>query len=216
MEAKKFINKHLEQQLLKYIQHIIDDGITLTKPGSISYMLYGPTPSRQAISIKMGKIGEVFVKIIINNSNNLHLLECGVQCIDNESGKNKDLDLLWKDERNKTIYYREAKGNIELDSEKLPATIKKVKEILDTYIKPKYPEYNIDIGVFNWSIYNRTQLERGLSHIKKCEEKNIKVEHMEDMLKLLEFEWSQEDYNKFFRNVGITIDKMFNSNENNQ
>jgi len=216
MEAKKFTYKHLEQQLLKYIQHIIDDGITLTKPGSISYMLYGPTPSRQAISIKMGKIGEVFVKIIINNSNNLHLLECGVQCIDNETGKNKDLDLLWKDERNKTIYYREAKGNIELDSEKLPATIKKVKEILDTYIKPKYPEYNIDIGVFNWSIYNRKQLERGISHIKKCEEKNIKVEHMEDMLKLLEFEWSQEDYNKFFRNVGITIDKMFNSNENNQ
>ena len=216
MEEKKFISKHLEQQLLKYIQCIIDDGITLTKPGSISYMLYGPTPSRQAISIKMGKIGEECVKTIIDNSNDLELLECGVQCIDNESGKKKDLDLLWKDERNKTIYYREAKGNIELDSEKLPATIKKVKELLDTYIKPKYPEYNIDIGVFNWSIYNRKQLEKGISHIKKCEEKNIKVEHMEDMLKLLEFEWSQEDYNKFFRNVGITIDKMFNSNENNQ
>jgi len=216
MEEKKFISKHLEQQLLKYIQCIIDDGITLTKPGSISYMLYGPTPSRQAISIKMGKIGEECVKTIIDNSNDLELLECGVQCIDNESGKKKDLDLLWKDERNKTIYYREAKGNIELDSEKLPATIKKVKKLLDTYIKPKYPEYNIDIGVFNWSIYNRKQLEKGISHIKKCEEKNIKVEHMEDMLKLLEFEWSQEDYNKFFRNVGITIDKMFNSNENNQ
>lgn len=216
MEAKKFISKHLEQQLLKYIQCIIDDGITLTKPGSISYMLYGPTPSRQAISIKMGKIGEECVKTIIDNSNDLELLECGVQCIDNESGKKKDLDLLWKDERNKTIYYREAKGNIELDTEKLPATIKKVKKLLDTYIKPKYPEYNIDIGVFNWSIYNRKQLEKGISHIKKCEEKNIKVEHMEDMLKLLEFEWSQEDYNKFFRNVGITIDKMFNSNENNQ
>ena len=49
-----------------------------------------------------------------------------VQQINN---KKKDVDLIFKDENNKVIYYREMKGNIELDTEKLPATISKCKEI---------------------------------------------------------------------------------------
>lgn len=57
----------------------------------------------------------------------------------------------------KIIYYREAKGNIELDSEKLPATIDKMKEIIKTHISPKYPNYKYDVGIFNWSIYNRKE-----------------------------------------------------------
>ena len=194
-------SEQLEKELHEeYIDKIVNDGITMTEPGSVKYLLFGSEPSRQAISIKMGKFGEEIIKKIINNSKNLELLTCGVQCVDFETKKKKDLDLLWKDELNKTIYYREAKGNIELDSEKLPATIEKVKELLETYIIPKYPGYIIDIGVFNWSIYNRKLLKKGLNHIKNCEKNGIKVEHMEDILKLLNFKWSEEDYYKMFIN----------------
>lgn len=194
---------------MKNITGILDKGITMTKPGSITYLLYGSTPSRQAVSIKMGKFGEKIVKLIVSKSPRLELLDCGVQCIYPISQKNKDLDLLWKDDSKKIIYYREAKGNFELDSEKLPVTIEKIKEIQDTFIKPKYTDYSIDIGVFNWTIYNRDALQNKLSHIKMCENKGVKVEHMEDMLKLLEFEWTQPEYEAFFKQIGICIDKMF-------
>lgn len=209
--GRMLTSKQLENELMKIVNNIVSDGITMSKPGSIKYLLFGSEPSRQAISIKMGNFGEIIPKKIIEHSNKLELLRCGVQCIDTETKKKKDLDLLWKDEDNKTIYYREAKGNIDLDSEKLPATLDKIKEILDVFIKPKYPDYDIDIGVFNWSVYNRKHIETGISNIRKCENKGIKVEHMEDMLKLLNFEWNEEDYISFFREAGVHINTMFNN-----
>ena len=192
----------LQEYIMQYAKKIKNQGITHTKPGSIKYLLYGPEPSEQSISIKMGHCGEEMVKKLISETDGLELLKCGVQCIDPHTGKNKDLDLIWKNEKKKTIYYREAKGNIELDSEKLPATIDKVEEIIKSYIVPNYPDYTIDIGVFNWSIYNRKVLKKGLSQIKKCEEKGIKVEHPEDLFNLIEFNWNEDDYYEFFREVG--------------
>ena len=132
----------------------------------------------------------------------IQLLRCGVQCIDPNTGKNKDVDLLWVNESTKTIYYREAKGNMNLDSEKLPATLDKIREILQTYISPKYPGYTIDIGVFNWSIYNREALKKTHPQIKQCENQGITVDHPEDLFKLLNFTWDKENYYKFFRKVG--------------
>jgi len=70
----------------------------------------------------------------------------------------KDIDLIFKDEINKIIYYRELKANIELDSEKLPATISKCKEI-EKYLQEKYNSYKIDSGILNWSVYNRQILK---------------------------------------------------------
>lgn len=180
---------------------IKNQGITHTKPGSIKYLLFSSEPSEQSISIKMGHCGEEMVKKLISETDGLELLKCGVQCIDPRTKKNKDVDLIWKNEKKRTIYYREAKGNIELDSEKLPATIDKVQEIIK-WCGTNYPDYTIDTGVFNWSIYNRKVLKKGLSQIKKCEEKGIKVEHPEDLFNLIEFNWNEDDYYEFFREVG--------------
>ena len=88
----------------------------LTRPGSISHLLYGSKPSEQSINIKLGKFGEFLSKELINSTSNLKMLQCGVQKIND---KKKDVDLLFKNEVTKTIYYRELKGNIELDTEKL-------------------------------------------------------------------------------------------------
>jgi hypothetical protein len=173
-----------------------------TSPGSITYLMYGAIPSIQSIRIKMGKVGENIVKDIITHSETqLELLKCGVQCIDDETGKNKDLDLLWKDNKNKIIYYREAKGNMELDTEKLPATIDKITEI-DACLKAQYPDYKIDIGVFGWSVYERSDLTDGLSQINKCEARGIKVDHMGSMMKLLDFDWDKNSFQNFFKKIG--------------
>ena len=139
----------IEEFVMQKVKSIKDKGMTMSEPGSIKYLLFGSEPSEQSISIKMGKVGEDIIKEIMTHSPDLKLLTCGVQCIDSKTGKNKDLDLIWVNESKKTIYYREAKGNLELDSEKLPATIDKINEIISTYISPSYPDYTIDSGVFN-------------------------------------------------------------------
>lgn len=194
--------EQLEKFIMEHCERIKSEGITRTEPGSIKHLMFGSKPSEQSLSIKMGKVGEEMIKKIVTEKANLKLLPCGVQCIDTDSGKNKDLDLIWVDNISKTIYYREAKANIELDSEKLPATIDKMVEIINSHISPEYPEYTIDIGVFNWSVYNRTPLKKGLSQIKKCEKKGIKVEHPEDLFRLLNFDWNEAAYYEFFRKVG--------------
>ena len=204
-----FSSKPLEEYLMVYVKKIIMDGIKMTEHGSITYLLYGSTPSRQSICIKLGKLGEHMIKKIILETPHLELLTCGVQCVDQVTKKNKDIDLFWKDEKTKHIYYFEAKGNMELDTEKIKATIEKVLEIKQTYIEPKYPDYKVFVGIFHWSIYKR---QKELLQFKLCEEKGIKVFHMAEMLQLLEFEWSETDFYAFFKQIGIDIDKMFNYN----
>ena len=192
----------VEDFLIKEVRIIKEQEITMTQPGSIKYLMYGSEPSDQSLSIRMGKVGEKMIKKIISETKDLQLLKCGVQCINQKSGKNKDLDLIWLDNINKTIYYRVAKGNLELDSEKLPATIDKIKEIIDTYISPTYPDYKIDIAIFHWSVYNRNMLKKGVSQIKNCESKGIIVQHPEDLFKILKFNWNEEYYYDFFRKLG--------------
>jgi hypothetical protein len=199
--------KQIQDKLMVLARGIKDEGITYTMPGSLKYLLYGSQPSEQATAIKMGKIGEKMIKFIIEDTADLELLRCGNQPIDEDTGKIKDLDLIWVNSITKTIYYREVKGNIELDTEKLPATIDKIIEIINKSIGPKYPDYTIDTGVFNWSVYNRKPLKKGLSQIKKCEDKGIKVEHPEELFRLLNFDWSEECYYEFWREVGEVFKK---------
>lgn len=188
-----------------WINKMLESDLTYTKPGSISYLLYGPRPSEQSINIKVGRFGEYLSKELIKTNSNFELLVCGVQKINN---KNKDVDLIFKNEETKTIYYRELKGNIELDTEKLPATIGKCKEI-ESSLKHSYPDYKINCGILGWSIYNRLYLTAGLSNIKSFEKEGIKIDHMEDFLKIVEILWNEEDFNSYFREVGTKIRNSF-------
>jgi hypothetical protein len=189
-----------------WIENKIKKGLVYTKPGSISYLLYGEKPSEQSINIKIGLFGEFLSKELINNSN-LKLLNCGIQTFNN---KKKDIDLIFKNEENKTIYYRELKGNIELDTEKLPSTINKCKEI-EIFLKKQYIEYNINSGILNWSIYNREILKQNTRHIKTFENNGIKIDHIEDFLKIININWDKEDYYLFFKEIGIKLKTINNS-----
>ena len=199
----------LKQYLKNQIEEITIKEITITYPGSLKYLMFGPQNSAQSISIKMGKIGEKMVMKMVEMTPGFELGKCGVQ---NICGKKKYLDLVLIDKTNKKIYYREAKGNIELDSEKIVATINKINEFLEQHFKPIYPEYEIDIGVFNWGVYDRKIVKNSISHIRKVENKGIKVEHPKDLFKLLNFKWSEENYYKFFREMGDYLDETFFNN----
>jgi len=184
-----------------WIDKILEAGLTYTKAGSISFLLYGKIPSDQSINIKLGRFGEFLAKELIKTNHNLELLICGIQQIND---KKKDVDLIFKDEFRKIIYYRELKGNIELDTEKLPATINKCKEI-ESSLKITYYNYEINCGILNWSVYDRKILTAGLSNIKTFENKGIKIDHMQDFLEIINIRWNEEDYYSYFREIGIKI-----------
>lgn len=190
---------------IQWIKKILLGELTKTKYGSISYLLYGEKPSEQSINIKLGHFGEFIAKELIKTNNYLELMICGVQQIN--VNKKKDIDLIFKDDTNKIIYYRELKGNI--DTEKLPATIVKCNEI-ETSLINKYPDYIINCGILNWSIYNRTKLKVGLSNIKSFEKNGITIDHMEDFLKIIDIEWIEDDYYLYFRQIGDIIKNKFN------
>ena len=184
-----------------WVDEILKGDLTLTKHGSISYLLYGEKPSEQSISIKLGHLGEYISKELIKTKNELELLHCGVQKINN---KKKDVDLIFKNIKTKTIYYRELKGNIELDTEKLPATIDKCKEI-EGSLKVTYPDFAINCAILNWSVYNRQILSAGLSNIKSFENGGIKIDHMSDFLEVISVTWSEHDFYGYFREIGNKV-----------
>jgi hypothetical protein len=191
----------IKQKGICWVEKILEGDLTYTKPGSISHLIYGEKPSEQSINIKLGRFGEFLSKELIKTNNSLELLNCGIQQIND---KKKDVDLIFKDEIKKTIYYRELKGNIELDTEKLPATISKCKEI-ENSLKSKNLEYSIDCGILNWSVYNRKILTAGISNIKTFENGGIKIDHMQDFLNIIDIEWNEDDYYLYFREIGTKI-----------
>jgi hypothetical protein len=197
--------QEIKQKGLIWVDKILEGDLTCTKPGSISYLLYGKKPSEQSINIKMGRFGEFILKECVKLTQRFELLNCGIQQINN---KKKDVDLIFKDEINKIIYYRELKGNIELDTEKLPATISKCNEIEDS-LKNTYQDYTINCGIVNWGVYNRKILTTGLSNIKTFENGGIKIEHVEDFLQIINICWNEDDYYSYFREIGNKIRTKF-------
>ena len=195
----------IKQTGIEWVQNMLSSDMTYTKPGSLSFLLHGKRPSEQSISIKMGRFGEFLTKEMIKRKDNLELLTCGIQQINN---KKKDVDLIFKDEINKIIYYRELKGNIELDTEKIPATVDKCNEIKSS-LQITYSDYFIDCAVLNWSVYNRSILTSGISNIKTFETGGIKIDHMSDFLRIVNIEWNEEEFYDYFRELGLIISLSF-------
>ncbi len=194
---------NIKQLVTIWVDKVLEGNLTYTQPGSISYLLHGKKLSEQSMNIKMGRLGEYLSKELIKTNNNLELLKCGIQQI---NSKKKDVDLIFKDENAKIIYYRELKGNIELDTEKIPATITKCKEI-ENALKTTYIDYTINCGILNWSVYNRKILTVGLSNIKTFENGGIKIDHMEDFFNIINVCWNEDDCYLYFRKIGDKFKK---------
>ena len=211
MEVTKDMNRNIDcineikHKGIIWVENVISGELTRTKPGSISHLLYGEKPSEQSINIKLGHLGEFISKELIKTNSAFELMPCGIHKINN---KRKDVDLLFKDDLKKTIYYRELKGNIELDTEKLPATITKCREI-ENSLQLTHVGYSIDCGVLNWSVYNRAILTAGLANIKTFETNGIKIDHMEEFLNIIGVVWTEEEYYAYFKEIGNKIRTRF-------
>ena len=186
--------------------------ISFTKPGSIKYLLFGREPSKQSISIKLGRIiGEHLPIMIIKTNPDLQLLNCGIHKLITCNVK-KDFDLVWYNKKTNVLHYRECKGNIQMDTEKVPATIHKVKK-LEKDLKVKYKDYTVDAGVMAWSIYEREDVVPGggKAEIKKFQKEEVKVDHFKDFLSLIGVEWDKESFYSYFKEIGTIIEDALNS-----
>ena len=74
-----------------WVDKLLQSDFTQTKPGSITHLLYGAKPSEQSVNIKFGRYGEVLAKELIGCNENIELLKCGVQQINDKKKELKNL-----------------------------------------------------------------------------------------------------------------------------
>lgn len=191
----------LKRDCVEWVQTKITYEIDKTKPGSISYLLWGETPSRHSIYNKMDTLGQFMVQQMIHYVPHLELIDCKTQLISGDE-TNTNKYIIWINHDIKKIYIRELKSNMELDTDNISETIHKINNIVKPDIETKYPEHSIDVGILNWTVYKRSILKDEVYNINKYEELSTKVYHMKDIIDLLQYDWSEEEFYILFRDLG--------------
>jgi competence protein ComGF len=157
--------------------------------GSFRELLF-PTTSMQSICIKMGNVLENAFNIFVKeNAENLKESEASI--------RGHQLDLYFKYED--TIYYFEVKSNINLDSEKGPATIDKVNDI-KSYLKDKYGE-NVVAKV----LVSRHATAKNLTNVNRAIFNKDSVIGYAEFFKIFGVEVSKNEWEDFFKKVGVII-----------
>jgi len=193
------MNDILCQHGEELVRRLNEEEITRTKPGSGSYLLFGSRPSPQSLNIKFGRAFEKwFHQAVILGNNDYEMMKCGVW-----REIQKDLDLIFRDNQNKVIYYRELKCNIDLDTEKIVSTYEKVLYIQD-HLRVKFPEYRIDVAILAWATYDKEEIT-AQSKIKKCSRHGVPVEDPSSFFDLININISKKEYYDYFRHIGKRI-----------
>lgn len=172
----------------------------LSQPGSLPYALFGAIPSTASLYIKLGRNFEKWFKYVVGETDGFDLLSDGLTN-GIVAGKKKDVDFIFKNESTKTIYYRELKSNTELDTEKLPATIEKIKKI-STYLNNMYSDYKVDCGLLTWSVYDRDMLPANDGRLKAFSDGGINVTFPMDLFLTIGQPISKDDYLNMLKNIG--------------
>jgi len=197
--------------------------VVRTQYGSLKHLLWGPITSEQSVCIKFGHFGEFIAKELIKTNPNLELLTCGVQVICKPENAKSDIDILYRNSEEKKLYYYELKGNIDLDTEKKPATIVKCKKI-KKHLSKTYKDYNITFGILNWGVYSKTRLNMLKESENKEEKANAKkllkkidtytesedlvVHHMDDFLINVNVTWPEDNFIEYFREIGTELNRI--------
>ena len=168
--------------------------------GSLKFLFFENGDITQSQSIKFGKAYEGWFEKIIDDYISRAggcILPHGVLQDFLEKGKKKDVDLAFKD-GNGNIYYLELKSNIELDSEKLPVTAEKVKEITKK-LQEKYPDNVVKGLVFCWAIFDiEDNLKKIKSKVNSFKKYGVDVIFPKQLFDLIGFSCTKEEYKKYF------------------
>ena len=190
------------QKGLDEAKRISKEKTKLTEPGSLKYLFWGPEKSEQSIVIQFGQSQQRMIIHEIEKSKDFTMLQSGVQKLVGMK-RRKDIDLLFKNNKTNKIYYRELKANIELDTEKLPATSDKVK-LLSKHLKQTYPDCELDFGILCLSVYKKDNVKQNklINKIKQFENSGVNVSFAEDIFNILSISVKEEEYYEYWRNIG--------------
>ena len=196
------MNKLFKQYANQIIEEIVKNQ-KRCEAGGLPFLFWGEKVSEHSFYIKVGRNFEKWFKYVVKHSKGFELLPDGVtkKVI---NGKSKDIDLLIKNEKTKTIFYRELKSNLELDTEKLPATIDKVT-LIRKYLSKTYKGYNVDCGILHWAVYDKNILPKKYkTKLKQCSESGVDVFYPKDLFETLKQNISEKDYHNMFKNIAKT------------
>lgn len=200
MKTTKFYRVGIEQA-----NRISKEETKMTQLGSMKYILWGPEKSEQSTLIKMGHFCQTIIKEQIKDTEGFLMLPTGVQTLLG-SNKRKDIDLLFLHIEKKKVYYYELKNNIELDTEKLPATCEKIREITK-YLDKNYPDFEKISGILCLSVFHKRNItERKMKNkIQQFASYGINVSFASDIFDILSIPVNEKEYYDFWREIGKIV-----------
>ena len=200
------INTSIYKVGIQEANRISNENLKMTEIGSLKYFLWGSEKSEQSIVIKFGRVFEKMLQKEIQDSKQFNLGTNGIQRI-RGLNKKKDIDLLFCDTQRKIVYYRELKANIDLDTEKLPATVDKIKQI-EKHLQKEYASYSINYGVLCMTVYSKIQLsERLIKKVNTYENAGVPVDFAADIFSTLGVFINESEWRSF----GLQLGKILRS-----
>jgi len=112
--------------------------------GSFGEIVWNDRPAHHSHNIKLGHVTEgMFNDYVRYGDNCFQLVEEDKIDID---GASTQMDVLFINKDKKIVYYFESKNNINLDTEKGPATVEKIIKV-ESALKKMYPSHQVVVRV---------------------------------------------------------------------
>ena len=165
-------------------------------PTSLSYLI--DRNMSQSDCIKLGNgVEKVLSDIIIKYTNYQNIKE------KNTKGK-KEKDHLFKDDKNKIIYYAELKGNLNLDTEKSKSTYNKCLKIVKD-LKEKHPEYKIKWCLLGFRYIDYNEIPNTIQKkYEKIKDNLFGINQYFSNLNI-NYKFNQDIYKQFLNNIANTM-----------
>ena len=165
-------------------------------PSSLSYLI--DRPLSHSDCIKLGIAIEKVISDIITKYTNYQNIK------QKNAKRKKEKDHLFKDDKNKIIYYAELKGNLNLDTEKLPSTYNKCLKIVED-LKEKFPEYNIKWCLLGFRYLDYNNIPNTIKKKYEIIKNNLfGINQYLDYLNI-NYEFTQDIYKQFLNDIANTM-----------
>jgi hypothetical protein len=179
------------------ILNLKNEKITMTKPGSIDHLLYGSRPSSQSVKIKIGNRLETLLNEYSEKMGHpKHKLAKNLI-------KGHQVDGLFIIDE--CFEYEEQKGNANLDSEKIKATISKIHEIGESLRESTNKE--VRCSIFHTTVWEEKDAPDYSSPYSRYKKSGIRVKFMSDYFKSLGVDMTKEEFYSMWREGGRILSK---------
>ena len=182
---------------LAMILKLRDEKITMTKPGSIDYLLYGTRKSTQSVNIKIGNRLEPLLNEFSEKMGfPMHKLTKTLV-------EGHQVDTLFV--MDECLEYEEQKTNANLDSEKFKATIKKIVEIGES-LRMETKKV-VRCSIFHTTVWEEFDAPEYSSAYSNYRKSGIRVKFMSDYFQSLGVKMTKEEFYSMWREGGEILSK---------